>query len=119
MTLAYELATLRRGLAALWVVLMAWVGWFWLGLAGVGLTCVAATRWLRVLWHTPTRTLTLAPEAIKQVWVSAYAVAIVSREHPAPVWLFKDECPPARWASLLRFLYRHAPVQALGLSTSN
>jgi hypothetical protein len=107
-----------------WLVLMTWISCYWLGLLGLGLVCVAGTRLWRGVELTVERQVIIEGDALAGIWVSPFAVCVTQkneahRSTTGQTWLCRDECAPGQWAELLRFLYRHTPTQAVGLSTSN
>ena len=94
---------------------MAWVAWFWVGLTGVGLVCVAATTVLRSLWQSGQRVADVGEPVA--VWIMPWAVCIKADQQQH--WLCRDEVPAGQWAALLRHVRTHVPHQAVGLSLSN
>lgn len=118
---------LTRDLAGVaWRLFAGWIAWFWLdlfalGLIGVGAVCVASTRALRREWQGRSGSFILNAQDIRKLWVVRIAICIESQTDGQwqRQWLCRDECTPAQWALVLRFIYRHVPNQALGLSISN
>ena len=95
---------------------MAWVGYHWLGLIGIGLVCVASTAWLRHRWKVPRGLLEFDVDQLQRVWILPFVVWV---ETPAErCWMFRDEVGPAQWAALLRGLHAHVPRQAVGFNIS-
>ena len=95
---------------------MAWVGFYWLGLTGIGLVCVASTAWLRHEWEVAHGVLEFELGRLQRVWILPFVVWV---ETPtARCWMFRDEVGPAQWAALLRGLHAHAPLQAVGFNIS-
>ncbi len=102
-----------------WLALLALTAEFWLGLAGVGVTLVLATRWLRAQLSLRGRRklMTLRAETLQQVWALP-GVVCIEYGRTDRLWLFADEIDGPVWAALRRFLKRSLPRQALGLSMS-
>ena len=96
---------------------MTGVAWYWAGLVGVGLICVASTGMLRRLWSAQPGVVQIDAMQLSRVWVVPWALCIGLGDQR--IWLCRDEVAPGQWAGLLRFLELHAPRQALGLSISS
>jgi len=99
-----------------WVGLLAWVAGTWFGLSGVGLTLVAATRWYRRSGAVHNRVVSLHAARLEKIWVMPLAVCV--RTGSGSIWMCRDEMTAPAWAALLRWLYRHLPVQAVGFNIS-
>ena len=95
---------------------MAWVGYYWLGLTGIGLVCVASTLWLRSKWRIPNGFLEFDADQLQRVWIMPMAVYVETSTERC--WMFRDEIGPAQWAALLRALHAYVPRQAVGFNIS-
>jgi hypothetical protein len=113
---SYVNGRLRTVAAALWLALLAWVAATWLGVIGVTLVCIAATRWYRALCSGQQRPFSVEAAQLRRVWAAPWAVCVDAGQ--GPQWLCRDEVPPAQWAQTLRWLYQHVPAQAVGFSMS-
>ncbi len=117
MNISYVAGRYRCTGVYLWLGYMSWVAWYWMGLVGVGLVCVASTHGLRKLWSNEARVVQLDAMNLSEIWIVPWALYI--RTVDEHLWLCRDEIPTAQWAGLLRLLKLHGPRQAVGLSISN
>ena len=120
MILELRLSRWRVYLAVLWVGYMAWVSYFWLGFAGIGLVFVLSTRLLRRHIYRLSRVsarIYLQDDDLKGVWQLGrwLCVYTYSRRH----WVFPGELLPGQLAALRAFLLEHVPRQAVGLRISS
>lgn len=118
MSIVFKPAALRSAAALVWLLYIAWVAVYWLGLTGLGLVCVLSTRWLAALLAPGERSFQFDAASVDAVWIMPFAVAVrMGRE---PQWLFRDETGPAQWAAVLRTLRQlpRAQPQAVGLNIS-
>ena len=116
MTLVYQAGQSRQRACWLWLLFCYWVCWFWFGVLGAGLVCIAATRWLRECRRRGEIVLELPADQLVQVWALPQVLRVqLTQGH---CWVWRDELPLSEWRRLRRYLRINLPGQALGLSIS-
>lgn len=117
MSVDFEPSQQRWILVVSWVTYMMWVAFFWAGLAGVGLVCIASTALLRrhLCWQI--QRIHIVAEELTGLWQLGGWLCIHTDDRN--IWICRHELPAGRWAHLLAYLIREVPRQAVGLRISS
>lgn len=116
MIVYYQTGATRKLAILYWILFLTWVSASWFGLLGVGVVLIAASRWVQGQWARAGGRVVLDDGQLRGAWISPWALC--AQTASGDYWFCRDEMPPADWAALLRWLYRHMPAQAVGLSMS-